>query len=194
MTTPSAALVCPMRSLAALLAVAAALARPALARPGGAAIDGTLDVSISSPALKHWGIAAVAAAFLPDADGSGDAQRVRAAADAGALCAALERAGGRDAALASVRVDGDGNLEHRSGDEMQLVFRIRLARLAAPVRGVMYVCSSPIVAVVARGGYPEERFERVATHRFRWVSRPLALAPGGEAHVLATVSIDASQW
>jgi hypothetical protein len=179
-------------SLAMLLALAPTLSRADGA--GGAAIDGTLAVSITSPALKHWGISAAAAAFVPDTDRSGYAQRIRSAADAEALCPALAQAAGNDAAIASTRVDGDGNLEHRSGDEMRLVFRIGIARLAAAARGAVYLCSSPIVAVIGRGSYPDERFENATGHRLRWVSSPLMLHPGEASRVLGTASVDASQW
>ena len=179
--------------LAASLAMLLALL-PVVARADGAAIDGTLDVSITSPALKHWGIPAAAAAFVPDTDRSGYAQRIRAAADAEALCPALAEAGVHDPAIASARVDGDGNLEHRSGDEMRLVFRIGVAQLRAPARGTVYVCSSPIIAVIGRGSYPDERFENAAGHRLRWVSPPLTLHPGEMARVPGTASVDASQW
>lgn len=178
-----------------LLSAAISLAASSvLARSAGATIAGTLDVSVTSPALKHWGVPSVAAAFVPDADDGAYAQRIRSSVDADALCAALARAEGHDPAIASVQAEGDGDLEHRSGDEMRLVFRIGVGHLAAPARGIVYVCSSPIVAVVSRGNYPDERFEAVGEHRFRWVSRPLTLRPGEDARVLGMASIDASQW
>jgi len=177
-----------------MLLVAVLALAPVLARAGGTAIDGALDVTITSPALKHWGISAAAAAFVPDADRSGYAQRIRAADGAEALCPALAQAEVRDPAIASVRVDGDGNLEHRSGDEMRLAFRIGVAELAAPARGAVYVCSSPILAVIGRGSYPDERFENAAGHRLSWVSPPLTLHPGEVARVLGTATVDASQW
>jgi hypothetical protein len=183
------------KSETALLVLAMLLAlSPVLARADGTAIEGKLDVSITSPALKHWGIPAAAAAFVPDTDRSDDAQRIRSAADAEALCPALAQAQVRDPAIASARVDGDGNLEHRSGDEMRLVFRIGIAQLAAPAHGAVYICSSPILAVIGRGSYPDERFENSAGHRLRWVSPPLTLHPGEVARVLGTTSVDASQW
>jgi len=178
-----------------LLSAAISLAASsALARSGGATIAGTLDVSVTSPALKHWGVPSVAAAFVPDADHGAYAQRIRSSVDADALCAALAQVEGNDPAIASAHAEGDGDLEHRSGDEMRLVFRIGIEQLAAPARGLVYVCSSPIVAVVSRGNYPDERFEAAGEHRIRWVSRPLTLRPGEEARVLGTASIDASQW
>jgi hypothetical protein len=180
-------------ALLVLLVVLLALS-PAVARADAATIDGRLDVSITSPALKHWGISAAAAAFLPDTDRSDYAQRIRAAASAEALCAALAQAGGRDPAMASARVDGDGNLEHRSGDEMRLVFVIGIAQLAAPARGAVYVCSAPILALIGRGSYPDERFENADGHRLRWVSQALTLHPGEVTRVLGTASVDASQW
>ena len=163
-------------------------------RSGAAMIAGRLDVSLTGPALKHWGISAVTAAFVPDADRSSYAGRIREAENAGALCAALGDAGARDAAIAVARVDGDGDLEHRSGDEMQLAFRIDVPRLPAAARGVVYVCSSPIVAVMARGGYPNERFEPVADRRFRWMSAPLTVHSGETTRIVGMASVDASQW
>ncbi|MGH8220765.1 MAG: hypothetical protein ACREUT_19705 [Steroidobacteraceae bacterium] len=179
--------------LAPLLAMSLAMS-PALARSGGTAIDGTLEVSVTGPALKHWGIPGAAAAFVPDADHSRYAQRIRVAANADELCTALAQAGGRDAAIASARVDGDGDLEHRSGDEMRLELRIGIAHLAAAARGIVYICSDPIVAVIARGNYPDERFVGVAGQRFRWASPPLTLHRGKKARVRGTASVDASRW
>lgn len=173
---------------------ARARALPPAPRPGGAAIHGTLAVSIVGPALKHWGISAVTAAFVPDTDRSAYARRIRAASDADALCAALTGADGRDASIASAHAEGDGDLQHRSGDEMQLAFRIEVPRLEAAAHGSVYICSSPILAVVARGGYPDERFERIADQRFRWRSAPLTLHPGEAAHIAGAASIDASNW
>lgn len=193
-TASMSASAAPLRLfLTLLLALAPALA----SRADGAdraAIVGTVDVSVTSPALKHWGIPDARAAFLPDADRSAYARRVRAAVDAHALCDALAQASGRDPAMAMARVDGDGNLEHRAGDVMRLEFRIEVARLTAAARGIVYLCSSPILAVVGRGSYPDERFERVEGHRFRWVSRPLTLDPGEEARVVDAASVDASGW
>ena len=167
---------------------------PAIAHSDGAAIDGMLAVSVTSPTLKHWGISAAAAAFVPDADRSDYARRIRAASSAQALCPALAAAGGRDPAIASAKADGDGNLEHRSGDEMRLAFRIDVARLGAPARGTVYVCSSPMLVVIARGSYPDERLENAEGHSVRWVSAPLTLHPGEVARLLGTASVDASQW
>lgn len=164
------------------------------ARAGTAVIDGRLDVSIVGPALKHWGISTFSAAFVPDIDRSTYAQRIRDADDAETLCAALAGADGRDATIDLARADGDGDLEHRSGDETQLVFRIDVPRLQAAAQGVVYVCSSPVLAVIARGNYPDERFERVTDKRFRWMSQPLTLHPGEAARLVGTASIDASEW
>ena len=77
---------------------------------------------------------------------------------------------------------------------MRLVFRIGIAQLAARARGTVYICSSPILAVIGRGSYPDERFENVAGHRLRWVSPPLTLHPGEAARVSGTATLDASQW
>ena len=52
----------------------------------------------------------------------------------------------------------------------------------------------PIVAVIGRGSYPDERFENATGHLLRWVSSPLMLRPGEVSRVLGTASIDASQW
>jgi len=183
-----------MAALTVALSPTLSRARPAAPRPDAAAISGLLDVSITGPALKHWGIAGATAVFVPDTDRSAFARRIRNASGPDALCAALTAAEGRDAAIRSARADGDGDLEHRAGEQMQLAFRIDVSRLAAALRGVVYVCSSPILAVLGRGEYPYERFESVADQRFRWMSAPLTLHPGEAAHVAGTASIDASQW
>lgn len=193
MASSTAALAPLSLLLALVLAISIALS-PALAGPSGAVIDGALDVSITGPALKHWGIPGAIAAFVPDTDRSGYARGIRDATNAGELCAALSRVSGRDPAIASARAEGDGSLEHRSGDEMQIEFRIGVAQLAAAARGAVYVCSNPIVAVIGRGDYPDERFVRVADQRLRWLSPKLTLHPGQEVRVHGTASLDASQW
>lgn len=187
---------CASLALAVVLVLPAAPSRALTPAPRAAhaAIAGNLAVSITGLALKHWGIPAASAAFVPDADHSAYAQRVRAADSADVLCAALASAERGDAAIASAPVDGDGNLEHRSGEQMQLTFRIDVPRLDKAARGVVYLCSSPVVAVIGRGSYPDERFERVAAQRLRWASPPFTVRPDGEAQVHGAASIDASQW
>lgn len=167
---------------------------PASTVSGGASIDGTLSVSIHSPTLKHWGIPAADAAFVREADKSRYARAIRGAANAAVLCAAIERAAGADDAIATAPVDGDGDFEHRSGDEAQLVLRFRVSGVATATLGRLYICSHPVVAVVSRGRYPNERFESAGDHRVSWISRRISLRPGEPAHVHLTASIDASQW
>lgn len=158
-----------------------------------ATIDGTVSVSIQSSTLKHWGVPAAEAAFVPDSDASGVARAIREASGTAALCAAIERAG-VDTVIATAPVDGDGNFEHRSGDETRLAFRLVVRASAPATAGRLYICSRPVVAIVSRGNYPDERFLPADGHRLSWSGRRIALRPGEHAQVHLTASIDASQW
>ncbi len=176
---------------------ATAVAAPQAARSASSAsaiIDGTIAVSIASPTLKHWGVPAAEAVFVPASDQSASAQAIRSARDADALCDAIARAVGRDPAIAAAPVDGDGDLQHRSGDVASLSFRLTISGAASSTRGALYLCSRPIIAVVSRGAYPNERFEPAEGHRLSWQERPVDIHPGQETRVNGTASLDASQW
>lgn len=166
---------------------------PAL--PSAAArIDGTIAVTINATRLKHWGVPGADAAFVPDTDRSAYAESIRAAAGALALCSALSAASGRDRSIASAPVDGDANLEHRSGDEELMTFVVTLAD-AKPTRGTLYICSQPVFAMMSRGAYPRESFYQVSAARNLWWSGyRLSLRPGERASVHLTASVDASDW
>ncbi|MGH8261158.1 MAG: hypothetical protein ACREUG_15860 [Steroidobacteraceae bacterium] len=151
-----------------------------------------MSVSILSSSLKHWGIPAAEAAFVPDSDSSPPARAIRAATGAAALCAAIEAAHS-DASVATGPAEGDGNLEHRSSDEARLEFRIAVPAASA-TSGHVYLCSVPVVAIVSRGAYPDERFVRAEGHRLSWIGRRIALHRGEHAHLHLTSSIDASRW
>lgn len=176
---------------AALALLAGVLAWSAAAQPG--ALDGRLSVSIASPSLKHWGVPGGEAAFVPDSDHGALAQAIREASSSDALCTALERAAA-DTAIATAPVDGDGNLEHRSGDQTFLTFHMVLSALSAPTAGIVCACSDPIVAMLSRGSYPEERFQPAGEHRLSWNCRRLMLRPSEHASVLLTATVDASAW
>jgi len=159
-----------------------------------AIIEATITVSIVSPTLKHWGVPAAQAVFVPDSDQSASARAIRSAADPQTLCEAIERAAGRDPAIAAAPVDGDGDLEHRSGDVARLSFRLEVSGVASSTQGNLSLCSDPIIAVVSRGTYPNERFERPEGHRLSWQERRISLHPGQKTRVNGTTSLDASQW
>jgi hypothetical protein len=160
-----------------------------------ARLTGTITVSIGSTRLKHWGMPGAEAAFVPDEDRSPYAARIRAAASARELCAALAAASGKDSRIATTAIDGDGSFQHRSGDEAFMTFILVVAKPAAQPRGSLYVCSRPAFAMMSRGAYPRERFHQVAPiHRLDWKSPPLVLHPGESLPVHFTWSVDASSW
>jgi hypothetical protein len=161
---------------------------------GPSRIDGTIAVTINATRLKHWGVPGADAAFVPDVDRSAYAERIRAAATARALCSALSAAAGRDRSIASAPVDGDANLDHRSGDEELMTFIVIIAD-AKPTRGTLYVCSQPVFAMMSQGAYPRERFYQVGTERnLWWTGYRLSLRPGESTLVRLTASVDASDW
>ncbi|MGB6451350.1 MAG: hypothetical protein WBE92_11410 [Steroidobacteraceae bacterium] len=174
---------------------APALGQQPPALPNGASrIDGTIAVTINATRLKHWGVPGADAAFVPDADRSTYAARIRAAASARALCSALSDATGRDRSIASAPVDGDANLDHRSGDEELMTFVVTIAE-AKPTRGALYICSQPVFAMMSQGGYPRESFYQVGAARsLWWTGYRLSLRPGESTPVHLTASVDASGW
>ncbi len=160
-----------------------------------ARLTGTITVSVRSTRLKHWGMPGAEAAFVPDADRSPYAVRIRAAASARGLCAALAAASGKDSRISTTSIDGDGSFQHRSGDEALMTFVLVVARPAAAPRGSLYVCSRPAFAMMSRGAYPRERFHQVAAiHRLDWRSPPLVLRPGESLPLHFAWSVDASSW
>lgn len=196
----------PVRAAPAAVVCCAALAISAVrAAPHGeaasdgrspaqaAGIDGTITVSIASPTLKHWGVPGAEAAFVADSDQSLLARALRESSSEEALCAAIGRAAARDSA-GTATADGDGRLDHRSGDEMRLSFSITVPGIAAATPGMLWVCTRPIVAYVSRGSYPQERFERAGVRRLSWKARRVTLRPGERARVSLTASVDASEW
>lgn len=194
------------RSVLALLVLALPLlalcATPAVAQAQGAAgasrsarIEGTISVTITGTRVKHWGVPGVDAVFVPDADRSAYAERIRSAASAQALCQALSAADGHDGRIASGSADGDANLDHRSGDEEILRFVVTVPPLRPAMRGGLYVCSPPVFAMMSRGTYPSERFYQIgAGPRLWWKGYRLSLRPGESVPVHLTTSVDASGW
>jgi hypothetical protein len=184
-----------VRAAGGWIAVLAALLSPAAPAPlASASIAGAIVVAIHSASLKHWGVPGAQAAFVPDSDESDSARDARAAADGDALCAVLSRLDGRDREIALATIDGDGDLEHRSGEEAHLRFTLTVAAIGRSTPGVLVVCSRPLVAVVGRGNYPDERFQTVEGHRLWWPPRRLTLRPGEQTQVRLTADIDASDW
>ncbi len=177
------------------LSPSAALGQPPPPPPSEASrIDGTISVTINSTRLKHWGVPGAEAAFVPDADRSAYAERIRSAGSAPALCSALSDAVGRDSRIARTSVDGDANLDHRSGDEERMIFDVTIAdpRLT---RGALYVCSQPVFAMMSEGAYPRESFYQVSAPRnLWWTGYRLSLRPGESTSVQLTASVDASDW
>lgn len=192
----------PIASLLAALPICALCATPAVAQAPGAAganrparIEGTISVTITGTRVKHWGVPGVDAAFVPDADRSAYAERIRSAASAQALCEALSAASGRDGRIASGSADGDGNLEHRSGDEEILRLIVIVPQRQPATRGSLYVCSPPVLAMMSQGAYPSERFYQIgAERRLWWKGYRLSLRPGESVPVHLTTSVDASGW
>lgn len=180
-----------------VLAAPLARAQSRAASPVSAAarIEGTITVTIDSARLKHWGMPGATAAFVPDADQGPYASRIRDAAGAPELCAALEAASGKDSRIAIAAIEGDGNSEHRSGDEEMLSFALLIGDAASSPHGSLYVCSNPAIAMMSRGAYPRERFYRASDdHVVEWKSRPLTLHPGGVLPLRFSWNIDASTW
>jgi hypothetical protein len=162
--------------------------------PAAASVAGTITVTISATRLKHWGIPGADAAFVPDADQSAYAVHIRTASRPRALCDALHAAAGRDHTIASASIDGDANLDHRSGDEEQMSFLLTVANDAVAGRGILYICSRPVFAMMSKGAYPTESFyQSSAEHRLS-ANRRLSLHPGENDPVHLTASVDASQW
>ncbi len=160
-----------------------------------ARIEGTISVTISSTRLKHWGIPGATAAFVSDADRSAFAQRIRSARSAAALCGALSNARGRDSGIATASVDGDANLDHRSGDEELMRFVLIAAEVAPSTPGALYICSDPVFALMSKGAYPSESFYQVGNEQDPWwtVYR-VSIRPGENVPVHVTARIDASGW
>ena len=162
---------------------------------GSARIEGTISVTISASRLKHWGVPGADAAFVPDADRSDYAERIRSAPGARALCKALSAADGNDRSIATASVDGDGNLEHRSGDEELMRFVVIVANATPATAGTLYICSHPVFAMMSRGAYPSESFYQVGDEPSLWWRRyRLSLRAGESVPVHLTAHIDASAW
>lgn len=178
-----------------LLCAPAAVLGHALPTAASARLTGSVTVSISSPRLKHWGVPGGLAAFVPAADRSAQAERIRKASGASALCAAISAASGEDPHIPTATLDGDANLEHRSGDEELMTFVVVVRNPSVATRGSLYVCSEPAFAMMSRGPYPNERYYRAnADHRLQWKSGPLTLRPGERVPVRFTWNVDASNW
>ncbi|HUN25720.1 MAG TPA: hypothetical protein VMU67_05375 [Steroidobacteraceae bacterium] len=179
---------------AALLALPGILSA-AVSAATAARIVATISLTVQADNLKHWGASAAFAAFVPDDDRSAYARAIRAASDARALCGALTAAARADPLVASSAVSGDGNINHRSGDEEKLDFVIDVASPTPVTHGALYVCSQPLVAILSRGAYPDERFHQAsADHRLQWHRADLALRRGAVVAVHFLSSIDASDW
>lgn len=178
-----------------LLSASAAVLGHVRPSASAARLTGSVTVSISSPRLKHWGVPGGRAAFVPAADRSAEAARIRTASSASALCAAIRAASGKDPHLAMATLDGDASLEHRSGDEELMSFVVIVRNPSAATRGSLFVCSGPAFAMMSRGAYPNERYYRAsADHRLQWKSGPLILHPGERVPVRFTWNVDASSW
>lgn len=160
-----------------------------------ARIEGTISVTIDASRLKHWGVPGAEAAWVPDGDRTGFAARIRSASSAQAVCSALSAARGRDPRISSTSVDGDASLDHRSGDEELMSFALTVPDASRDARGVLYVCSHPVFAMMSTGDYPREGFYQVAGERtLWWTSDRLSLRPGASVPVRLTESLDASDW
>ena len=184
-----------LAALGALLAIAPARLPADAPAPTGARIVGAISLRVRADNLKHWGVPGAQAGFVPDDDRSAYARAIRAATGARELCRALESASGRDALVSAASTRGDGNLNHPSGDEVQLHFVINVARRAPITHGTLYVCSEPLFAILSRGAYPDERFYQAgAEHRVRLSRRALTLVHGAVVEVRLAASIDATGW
>ncbi len=178
--------------LRALPAVAHAQAAPGASEP--ARIEGTISVTINSSRLKHWGVPGGDAAFVPDADRTAEAERIRAASSAEALCKALSAMDGRDTAIAHASVDGDADLNHHSGDEELLRFVVVVPHAQPATHGRLYICSHPVFAMMSKGAYPTESFYQVSGQGPWWSGYRVSLRPGERLPVHLTASLDASGW
>ncbi len=186
----------PIQALLALaaLVLAAARALGQMEPDAAARIEGSVSVTVSATRLKHWGVPGAEAVFVPDADRSAFAERIRSARGPRALCAALPAAAARDPRIASASVDGDSSLDHRSGDEEIMSFLV-VANARFGTRGTLYVCSHPAFALMSRGAYPGESFYQVGEAQTLWcASARLALRPGASLPVRLAESLDASEW
>ena len=188
-------------ALAARLAALPLLLLPPLRAqaqiPAGASarIEGTISVTIDGTRLKHWGVPGAEAAWVPDADRSDFAARIRSATSAGVVCDALTAARGRDPSIVRAAVDGDANLDHRSGDEELMSFALIVWNARPGERGVLYVCSDPAFVMMSEGDYPRESFYQVAGERTAWwTSDRLSIRSGATIPVRLVERIDASMW
>ncbi len=169
-------------------------AQPASGASAPARIEGTLSVTINSSRLKHWGVPGGEVAFVPDGDRTAEAERIRSASSAQALCKALSATDGRDVRIARALIDGDADLNHHSGDEELLRFVVVVPDVQPGTRGRLYICSNPVFAMMSKGTYPSESFYQVSGQGPWWRGYRVSLRSGETLPVQLMASVDASGW
>lgn len=176
-------------------AVVAAVHLHGAGTPETTRIEGSLTITVIGTRVKHWGVPRAEAVFVLASDTSVYAARIRSAPTARALCAALDAARGKDERIATAPIDGDGNLEHRSGDEELMTFAMSIPVGPHGARGTLHICAAPFVAMMSNGAYPRESFYQVSSgHTLFLPAERLILSPGRPRPVHLSADVDASRW
>ncbi|MGH8227238.1 MAG: hypothetical protein ACREU3_04915 [Steroidobacteraceae bacterium] len=185
-------------------AVIAAAPPRSTGAPEAARIEGSLTITVIGPRVKHWGVPRAEAVFVPASDTSVYAARIRSAPTARALCAALDASKGKDERIATAPIDGDGNLEHRSGDQELMTFAMSIPvgihstqgiHGTHGARGTLHICAAPFVAMMSNGAYPRESFYQVSSgHTLFLPAERLIVSPGKPLPVHLSADVDASRW